>query len=101
VACGAFALTKDELLTLPADTMAGWMTVICQLVNENRRLKDHIMSMRDVPVRYCDRPPGFVEVRRSFCRRPYVCFDPDESAHVCGPCDTAAVKVLLSRKTPA
>lgn len=90
-----------EPLTLTADVLAGWMTVICQLVSENRRLKDHITSMPDVPVRDCDRPAGFVETRRSFCRRPYVCFDPDESAHRCGPCDTAAIKVLLSRRCPA
>lgn len=91
----------DEPLTLTADVLADWMTVICQLLSENRRLKDHLMSMQHIPVRYCDRPPGFVEMRRSFCRRPYVCFDPDESARRCGPCDTAAIKVLLSRQGPA
>jgi len=101
VACGAFVLMNDRPPTLTVDTLAGWMTVICQLASENRRLKDHITSMRDIPVRLCDRPPGFVETRRSFCRKPYVCFDPDESAHRCGPCDTAAMKVLLSRRAPA
>ena len=89
---------NSDAPVVTTDVMAGWMTVICQLVAENRRLKDHITSMHHIPLRYRDRPPGFVEARKAFCITPDHCFEFGDSAPVCGPCDTATVKALLSQE---
>lgn len=68
-------------------------------LTEIMRLRSHIASLHHIPLRYRDRPPGFVAARRQICDSPDICFEFSDSAPVCGPCDTAAVKAIYSQNT--
>lgn len=68
-------------------------------LGEIERLRSHVASLDYIPLRYCDRPTGFVEERRKICPTPHICFEFGDRAPVCGPCDTAAVKALYQGKT--
>jgi hypothetical protein len=68
--------------------------------DEIERLRSHIASLDYIPLRYRDRPPGFVEARRKICDTPHVCFEFGDQAPVCGPCDTAAIKSIYQERQP-
>jgi len=70
------------------------------LVAEIERLRSHIASLNYIPLRYRDRPPGFIEARRKVCDTPHICFEFGDHAPVCGPCDTAVVKAIYQERQP-
>ena len=65
---------------------------------ELNRLREHIASLDHIPLRYKDRPPLFVETRRKICSTPDLCFEFGDTAPVCGPCDSAVVRLLYQKK---
>ena len=67
---------------------------ILAALNERDRLRNMIAAMDYAPVRYQDRPPGFIDTRKRICTSPRVCFEFGDSAPVCPPCDFQAVKEL-------
>ena len=75
-------------------------TEIERLRAEHKQLSEHVSSMNYIPVRYKDRPEGFVEARRALCTTPDICFEFGDIAPCCGPCDTAAVKALYGKDAP-
>jgi hypothetical protein len=76
----AYALEIDKSSRLAADVA---------------RLESHIASWKYIPLRYRDRPPGFIQMRHKICDTPHLCFEFGESAPICPPCDTAAVKAIF------
>jgi hypothetical protein len=70
---------------------------IVRLRTENAAICSLISSADYIPIRYRDRPAGFVEMRRTICTTPNLCFEFGDQAPICGPCDMAAVKTLYAR----
>ena len=87
------------IISRPA-AVIGCATVLKAAADEIERLRSHIASLDYIPLRYRDRPPGFVEARRKICDTPHLCFEFGDHAPVCGPCDTAAVKAIYQERQP-
>ena len=67
---------------------------------DRARLEAHVASLGWIPMRYKDRPPGFVEARKKVCTSPSICFEFGDKAPVCGPCDDAAWRACMGSPRP-